>query len=103
MPAVWAATSDTVSMVAGTATPNAAANPRRETAVRREIDSDLIFSVIFRPHSSSLKVFRTDLGSDLTYAECFCWRLMWIKTTTASAICVVRRLIIFMSGIMMLI
>jgi len=34
--------------VAGTAKLNAAVIPRRENAVRREITSDLIFSVIFK-------------------------------------------------------
>jgi hypothetical protein len=61
IPLVWASASDTISTAAGTAKPNAAATPKREKAVRREISSDLIFSVIFKPHLSSLLVFRTDL------------------------------------------
>ena len=46
IPLVWASTSDTVSTVAGTARANAAVTPRREKAVRREISSDLSFSVM---------------------------------------------------------
>ena len=40
--------------VAGTARATAAVTPRRENAVRREISSDLIFSVIFKSPLSSL-------------------------------------------------
>ena len=47
IPLVWASASDTVSTVAGTAKLNAAVIPRRENAVRREISSDLVSSVIF--------------------------------------------------------
>ena len=54
IPLVWASTSDTVSTVAGTARANAAVTPKRENAVRREISSDLSFSVIFKSPLSSL-------------------------------------------------
>src|SRR6185503_16469071 len=54
IPLVWASASDAVSTVAGTARANAAVTPRRENAVRREISSDLIFSVIFKSPLSSL-------------------------------------------------
>ena len=46
--AVWASASDTVSTEVGTARLNAAASPRRESALRREITSDLIFSLNVR-------------------------------------------------------
>src|SRR3974390_1130048 len=44
MPTVWASASDIVSIVVGTAKPNAAPSPRRENAPRREIISDVILS-----------------------------------------------------------
>ena len=45
IPTVWASASDTVRIVAGTARLNAA-SPRRENALRRDIISDLISSLI---------------------------------------------------------
>jgi hypothetical protein len=84
MPLVWASASDTVSTVAGTATPNAAVIPRRENAVPREISSDLIFSVIFKSPSSSLLVFRTDL-CDKHLCQMFLQAgLMWINELLCS-------------------
>jgi hypothetical protein len=46
IPAVSASASDTVSTVVGTPNPNAAANPRREKALLREINSISIFSLM---------------------------------------------------------
>ena len=83
-PLVWASAPDTVSTVAGTAKPNAAVTPRRENAVRREIRSDLIFSVIFKPHLSSLLVFSTDLCDKHLCQMFLLAGLMWINELLCS-------------------
>jgi hypothetical protein len=46
MPAVWASASDAVSAVADAATAKAATFPKSEKAVRREIASDLMISLM---------------------------------------------------------
>ena len=48
MPAVWASASDTVSAAVDAATAKAAAFPKREKAVRREIASDLLISLMVK-------------------------------------------------------
>jgi hypothetical protein len=48
MPAVWASASDTVSAAVDAATAKAAAFPKSEKAVRREIASDLMISLMVK-------------------------------------------------------
>jgi hypothetical protein len=48
MPAVWASASETVSAVVDAATAKAATFPKREKAIRREIASDLMISLMVK-------------------------------------------------------
>jgi hypothetical protein len=48
MPAVWASASDTVSALVDATTAKAATFPKREKALRREIASDLMISLMVK-------------------------------------------------------
>ena len=85
IPPVWASASDAVCIVATAAKPAAAASPRRENALRREIISDVIFDVIFS-FISNLPDFASshynERGARACVQNCSVRPFLWSKSFT---------------------